>query len=168
QAQKNPVITVRLTDGSEQQVSLVQISRKDNLALLSVQDDAVDAVYSVLQPPPQGSLLRLGDTVVLPRGFAAQKTMTLGTFAGYRRVGIQNRMYLQIHAQPVQHTGNTAHAGGTPVLDTSGNVRAVVTKTVQDSRVVYFALPFARVLDEFAEVLHEKKHKNRESVQETD
>lgn len=166
QAQKNPVITVRLTDGSEQQASLVQISRKDNLALLSIHDDAVDAVhavYSSLEPPPQGSLLRLGDAVVLPRGFPAQKTMTLGTFVGYRRVGIQNRMYLQIHVKPVQNTDNTGNSGnindtgGTPVLDTSGNVRAVVTKTVQDGREVYFALPFARVLDEFAAVLQEQK-----------
>ncbi|MCI5196969.1 MAG: hypothetical protein D3919_12230 [Candidatus Electrothrix sp. AW5] len=168
QAQKDPVITVLLADGSEQQASLVQISRQDNLALLSVQNDAVDTVvdtvYSVLQPPPQGSLLRLGDTVVLPRGFAAQKTMTPGIFAGYRRVGIQNRMYLQIHAQPGQHTdntgnpGNTNNTGGTPVLDTSGNVHAVVTKTVQDGKEIYFALPFARVLDAFAAALHEQEY----------
>ncbi len=175
QAQKDPVITVLLADGSEQQASLVQISRQDNLALLSVQNDAVDTVvgtvYSVLQPPPQGSLLRLGDTVVLPRGFASQKIMTPGIFAGYRRVGIQNRMYLQIHAQPGQHTdntgnpGNTNNTGGTPVLDTSGNVHAVVTKTVQDGKEIYFALPFARVLDAFAAALHEQEHQEPERTE---
>ncbi|MCI5119330.1 MAG: hypothetical protein D3913_15625, partial [Candidatus Electrothrix sp. LOE1_4_5] len=148
---------------------------QDNLALLSVQNDAVDTVvgtvYSVLQPPPQGSLLRLGDTVVLPRGFASQKIMTPGIFAGYRRVGIQNRMYLQIHAQPGQHTdntgnpGNTNNTGGTPVLDTSGNVHAVVTKTVQDGKEVYFALPFARVLDAFAAALHEQEHQEPERTE---
>ncbi|MCI5210397.1 MAG: serine protease, partial [Candidatus Electrothrix sp. ATG2] len=147
-AQEYSVMTIMLADGSEQNASLVQVSKDYNLALLTT----LSARKSpVLQSPPLGSLLRLGDTVFLPGGLVGtEERLITGTFAGYRRVGVQNRMFLQIAADI-----SLDKIGG-PVLDVNGHVRGVMTRTGRDGKKAGFAVPIERVVDEFAEVLQEQ------------
>ncbi len=139
-AQEQPMLGIRLANGVEQQASLVQISRNYDLALLRL---STVQKNQVLEPPPLDDLLRLGDPVFIPRSFTDAR-WSIGTFVGYRRIGKDNRMYLQIAAEFFQDKR------GSPVVDRSGAVRAVVTKVGQEDQKFVFALPIDKVLDEFA------------------
>lgn len=142
QAQKQPGIRVILANRVEQQAALLQSNADYGLALLSLPSAQKN---SVLEPPPLNDLLRLGAPVTLPRSVPVDsRSWTYGTFTGYRRIGPDNRMYLQIEAKLSQNKS------GSPVLDSAGFVRAVVTQAGQGS---IFAVPVEKVLDAFAESL---------------
>jgi len=142
---EHPAIKIVLADGSEQSASLVQMSQDYDLALLTV---ASVQNSPVLEPSLAGFLLRSGDPIFVSGGSAGpEKRVTTGIFSGYRRVGVQNQMFLQIDAEIHQDKS------GGPVLDAAGYVRGVATGTVQDGKGVGFAIPVERVFDEFAAVL---------------
>ncbi|WP_446010801.1 S1 family peptidase [Candidatus Electrothrix sp.] len=140
QAQNQPGIRVILANRVEQQAALLQSNADYGLALLSLPSAQNN---SVLKPPlPRNDLLRLGAPVILPRSVPVDgRNWTFGTFAGYRRIGPDNRMYLQIEAKLSQNKS------GTPVLDSAGFVRGVVTQVGQGP---IFAVPVEKVLDAFA------------------
>ena len=143
QAQEQPDIQIMLADGSEQMATLVQVSPNYDLALLRLVSRQKSVV---LAGPPSGSLLRLGDLIVLP-GSSTDEKMTINFFAGYRRIGVRNQMYLQLNAVIPQHKS------GGPVLDAAGCVRGVVTQTVGREEGAGFAVPIERVFEEFAAAL---------------
>lgn len=145
-AQEHPIIKIIFADSSEQRASLVQINEEYDLALLTSSPSV--SQKTVLQPPPLDALLRLGDSVFVPGGsVGVEVRLTAAIFAGYRRLGVQNRMFLQIDTEISQDKS------GGPVLDAAGYVRGVVTRTVQDGKGGGFAIPIEKVLDEFAAVL---------------
>ena len=149
QAQGQPDIQIMLADGSEHTATLVQVSSSYDLALLrldSLQKNFI--LEDVLENPPAGSVLKLGDLVILPSSSVDEK-MTTNSFAGYRRIGVQNQMYLQLHTVIPQHKS------GGPVLDAAGYVRGVVTQAVGQEENAGFAIPIERVFEEFAAVLQE-------------
>lgn len=137
-----PALKIGLYDGSEQSASLVQMSQNYDLALLTVTSVQNSPV---LEPSPSGSLLRLGDPIfVFDGSVSPEKSMTTGSFSGYRRVGVRNQMFLQIDAEIPQNKR------GGPVLDAAGHVRGIATRTVRDGKNIGFAIPIERVFDEFA------------------
>ncbi len=144
-ASEHLAIKIVLADGSEQSASLVQISQTYDLALLisaAVQENPI------LEPSPPGALLRLGDPIFVSGSFAdSEQSVITGFFSGYRRIGMQNQMFLQINTEiPLDKSGG-------PVLDAAGYVRGVAAGTVGESKRVDFAIPIERVFDEFPAVL---------------
>jgi hypothetical protein len=143
QARQQPRIQIILANGVEHQASLQHIHGDYGLALLSLPTAQEN---SVLESAPMGDLLRLGDLVVIPETlFGNDKEWITGVFAGYRRIGQDNRMYLQIKAKL------SKGKYGSPVLDSTGAVRAVVSKAGQGP---VFAVPIEKVRDAFAGFLH--------------
>ncbi|MCW5203298.1 trypsin-like peptidase domain-containing protein [Desulfobulbus sp. US1] len=144
-ALEHPAIKIVLADGSEQSGSLVRMSQDYDLALLtlaSVQNSPV------LDPSPSGAFLRLGDPVFVSGSSPdPEKRVTTGIFSGYRRIGMQNQMFLQIDTEVL------LDKSGGPVLDAAGYVRGIVTRAVQDGKAIGFAIPIERVFDEFPAVL---------------
>ncbi|MCI5167349.1 MAG: serine protease [Candidatus Electrothrix sp. GM3_4] len=143
---EHPAIQIILSDGSEQGASLVQMSQEYDLALLtsvSVQGSPF------LDPPPPDSFLRLGDSFFVFGGSAKpEEVMITGIFSGYRRIGVQNQMFLQIDKKiPLDKSGG-------PVLDAAGYVRGVAIRTVRNGKGVGFAIPIERIFDEFSSALH--------------
>ncbi len=148
-AKDQPVIRIMHANGVEQQASVVQVSKKYGIALLRASPPQRN---SVLEPPLQGTLLQLGATVFIPNDLVpADSKWSTGTFVGYRRIGKANRMYLQIAAKLAQDKS------GSPVVDETGAVRAVVTRVGQAGPGAVFALPIEKVLDEFAAALSEEE-----------
>jgi S1-C subfamily serine protease len=148
-AREHPALKIILSDGSEQSASLMRVSREYDLALLI---SAPVRKRSVLKPAPRCSLLRAGDVVFVPddsvRSDAGLTTgISTGIFSGYRRVGVQNRMFLQIDGKI------SPDQSGGPVLDAAGYVRGVVTRAIRADKGAGFAVPVDKVFDEFAAVL---------------
>ncbi|MDU9048122.1 MAG: S1C family serine protease [Candidatus Electrothrix sp. Rat3] len=144
-ASEHPAIKIVLADGSEQSASLVQMSQEHDLALLTL---ASVRNSPVLEPSPPSAVLRLGDPVfVYGSSPDAEKRVTPAIFSGYRRIGVQNQMFLQVDTEILLDK-----CGG-PVLDAAGYVRGIATRAVQDGKAIGFAIPIERVFDEFAAVL---------------
>lgn len=148
-AREHPALKIILSDGSEQSASLMRVSREYDLALLI---SAPVRKRSVLKPAPRCSPLRAGDVVFVPDDSARSDTglttgISTGIFSGYRRVGVQNRMFLQIDGKI------SPDKSGGPVLDAAGYVRGVVTRSIRADKGAGFAVPVDKVFDEFAAVL---------------
>ncbi|MCI5131972.1 MAG: serine protease, partial [Candidatus Electrothrix sp. EH2] len=144
---KHPAVKIVLSDGSEQSVSLMQVSRNYDLALLK--SGAVQRKVVCTLPPP-GTFLRTGDSVFILLGSSAaseyQRMMT-ASCAGYRRIGLQNRLFLQID------TAIPPHKSGGPILDATGYVRAVAVGALRKGDDLVFAVPIEKVLHDFAAFL---------------
>ncbi|CAK8714483.1 Trypsin-like peptidase domain-containing protein [Candidatus Electrothrix laxa] len=147
-ARQRPAIQILLSDGSEQSASLVQISQTYDLALLT---SVAVQKNSVLEPSPPGALLRLGDPIFVSGSSTdPEKSVTTGVFSGYRRIGLQNQMFLQIDPEIFLDKSDG------PVVDAAGYVRGIVTGTVRKSErtdFAIFAIPVERVFDEFSAFL---------------
>ncbi|CAK8722072.1 Trypsin-like peptidase domain-containing protein [Candidatus Electrothrix aarhusensis] len=148
-ALKHPALKIGLSDGSEQSASLVQMSQNYDLALLTV--TSVQNNF-VLEPSPSGSF-RLGDPIFVFGDSAGSEKNVIagnfipGNFSGYRRVGVFNQMFLQIDVEiPLNKSGG-------PVLDATGYVRGIATRTERNGKNVGFAIPIERVFYEFTAVL---------------
>ncbi|XCN72080.1 MAG: S1C family serine protease [Candidatus Electrothrix aestuarii] len=149
QAQEQPEMHIMLADGSEHTAILVHMSSRYDLALLRLASLQKDTILA--SPPPStafSAVLKLGELLVLPSSSPTEK-ITIHSFAGYRRIGVQNQMYLQLNAVIPQEKS------GAPVLDATGFVRGVVISAVGQEEGAGFAVPIEKVLEEFAAVLQE-------------
>jgi hypothetical protein len=141
-AQEQLAIDIRLANGGKQQATLVQTSKDYDLALLRV---PLIEKNPVLKPLPLDVLLSLDSPVFIPENIITDdKKWADGTFLGYRRVGKDNRMYLQIAVKLSQQKSS-----GSPVVDGAGTVLAVVIQTGLADQASVFALPIDKVFDEF-------------------
>jgi serine protease Do len=120
------------------------VSEEYDLALLALFSD--DATY--IKRPPDGRIFRQGDkvyTIGSPVGL--RNTVTSGVFSGYRVRESDNQMFLQTDAAI-----NPGNSGG-PLIDENGYVHGVNTMILKNTEGIGFAIPIAKVFEEFGSTL---------------
>lgn len=140
----SPEIKVILYDGSSHSAGYMVVSEEYDLALLAL--FSYDADY--IKRPPAGKVFRQGDkvyTIGSPVGL--RNTVTSGVFSGYRVRESDNQMLLQTDAAI-----NPGNSGG-PLIDEKGYVHGVNTMILKDTEGIGFAIPIAKVFEEFGSTL---------------
>jgi serine protease Do len=140
----SPEINVILHDGSIHSAGYMVVSEEYDLALLALFSD--DATY--IKRPPEGRIFRQGDkvyTIGSPVGL--RNTVTSGVFSGYRVRESDNQMFLQTDAAI-----NPGNSGG-PLIDENGYVHGVNTMILKNTEGIGFAIPIAKVFEEFGSTL---------------
>ena len=130
---------VILIDGSEYQVSTLQISPEHDLAMLSVY------VYNspFIKPAAKGEWPAQGQkvfTIGSPVGL--RHTVTSGVISGYR--SYEGKEYVQIDA-PI----NPGNSGG-PLITPEGKLLGVNTMIIRNTQGIGFAIPFKTVDQAFS------------------
>ena len=135
-------VEVVLFDGSKYQVQALEISKKTDLALLSV-----DCINSPFLKPAANSLgMDYGQkvyTIGNPSGL--RDTVTSGIISGYRQY--KGNPYIQTDAAI-----NPGNSGG-PLVDKDGRLLGINTMILRNTEGIGFAIPFKTVREEFGAYL---------------
>ncbi|OQX07849.1 MAG: hypothetical protein BWK76_24305 [Desulfobulbaceae bacterium A2] len=134
-------IKIILADGSEHAANYLIVSKKYDLALLSL----VSSAESYLSRPAGNTHIQQGDkvyTVGNPVGL--RNTVTAGVFSGYRQRKEDGLKLLQTDA-PI----NPGNSGG-PLINARGQVLGVNTMILQNTEGIGFAIPIEAVYEEFS------------------
>lgn len=138
-------IKIVLNDGSEHFANYLLVSETSDLALMSLY--AGDWTY--IERPPRNAVLQQGDkvyTIGSPVGL--RNTVTAGIFSGYRQQVADGQLYLQTDAAI-----NPGNSGG-PLIDELGFARGVNTMILRNTEGIGFAIPIAKVFEEFGSALY--------------
>ncbi len=141
---ESPEINIILSDGSVHSAGYIVASQDVDLALIALFSH--DSNY--LKRPPAGENFHQGDkvyTVGSPVGL--RHTVTAGVFSGYRLRESDNQKFLQTDAAI-----NPGNSGG-PLIDENGYVHGVNTMILQNTEGIGFAIPIAKVFEEFSSTL---------------
>ncbi|MDH3393785.1 MAG: S1C family serine protease [Desulfobulbaceae bacterium] len=136
-------IEVVLFDGTRYRVQSMQIGKSSDLALLAVDcinSPALKPVVNSLSLPPGQKVYTVGNPVGL------RHTVTSGIVSGYRQYG--GNVYIQTDAAI-----NPGNSGG-PLVDESGQLLGVNTMILRDTEGIGFAIPFAKIREEFGVYLN--------------
>jgi serine protease Do len=140
----SPEIKVILYDGSIHSAGYMVVSEEYDLALLALFSH--DANY--IKRPPAGKIFRQGDTVyTIGSPVGLRNTVTSGVFSGYRVRESDNQRLLQTDAAI-----NPGNSGG-PLIDENGYVHGVNTMILRNTEGIGFAIPIAKVFEEFGSTL---------------
>lgn len=137
-------ITIILADGREFKADFLQVSSRNDLALLALH--TVESPH--LRRDPQARRLQQGEkvyTIGSPVGL--RHTVTSGIFSGYRERTSDGRVLLQTDA-PI----NPGNSGG-PLIDEKGYVFGVNTMILRDTEGIGFAIPIEAVYEDFTTML---------------
>lgn len=137
-------IKIILSDGREFRADFLQISSRNDLALLALH--AVESPY--LRRDPEDRYLQQGEkvyTIGSPVGL--RHTVTSGIFSGYRERKSDGNVLLQTDA-PI----NPGNSGG-PLIDEKGYVFGVNTMILRDTEGIGFAIPIKAVYEDFMSML---------------
>ncbi|MCP4337921.1 MAG: trypsin-like serine protease [Desulfobulbaceae bacterium] len=138
-------IKIVLNDGSEHFANYLLVSETSDLALMSLY--AGDWKY--IERPPKHTAMQQGDkvyTIGSPVGL--RNTVTAGIFSGYRQQEADGQVYLQTDAAI-----NPGNSGG-PLIDELGFARGVNTMILRNTEGIGFAIPIAKVFEEFSSALY--------------
>lgn len=138
-------IKIFMSDGTEYQGYLEQISNNYDLALISTSSTE----HSKIPTPQDGSTLTQGDkvyTIGSPVGL--QNTVTAGIFSGYRQHKEDQKVYIQTDAAI-----NPGNSGG-PLIDERGYVRGINTMILRNTEGIGFAIPIEEVYNDFGANLY--------------
>ncbi len=133
-------IKIILADGAELAARYLAVSKKYDLALLSL----VFSGGNYLPRPSGGIPIQQGDkvfTIGSPVGL--RNTLTAGVFSGYRQRKEDGHKLLQTDA-PI----NPGNSGG-PLINEKGQVLGVNTMILQNTEGIGFAIPIEVVYEEF-------------------
>ena len=137
-------IKIILSDGREFRADYLQVSSRNDLALLALH--AVESPY--LRRDPKDRHLQQGEkvyTIGSPVGL--RHTVTSGIFSGYRERTSDGNVLLQTDA-PI----NPGNSGG-PLIDEKGYVFGVNTMILRDTEGIGFAIPIKAVYEDFMSML---------------
>lgn len=138
-------IKIIMSDGTEYQGYLEQVSDNYDLALISTSNTE----HTKIPTPQSGSRLTEGDklfTIGSPVGL--QNTVTAGIFSGYRQHTKNKKIYIQTDAAI-----NPGNSGG-PLIDERGYVQGINTMIRINTEGIGFAIPIEEVFNDFGSSLY--------------
>jgi len=137
-------IKIVLNDGSEHFANYLLVSENSDLALMSL----YSGDWTYIERAPRGLGMQQGDKVyTIGSPFGLRQTVTGGIFSGYVKRGADAQVYLQTDAAI-----NPGNSGG-PLIDEHGYAQGVNTMILRDTEGIGFAIPIAKVFEEFGSAL---------------